>query len=364
MARMLALVALAAVAGVFAAALASGVSGPGDGVVVVTGSGSSFVAPQIYAWSGQLREETGWVIVEYESVGSGAGLSNFLSGVRDFAASDPPLPKGKWEELRGRVLQVPVVLGAVVVIYNIPGFEGILNLTGEVLARIYLGEIEYWDDPAIARLNPAADLPHERIVAVYRSDSSGTTQVFTMYLSKSAPDAWPAELVGKTIDWPVASAGRGVGAKGNEGVSRVVASTPYSIGYVELSYALDSGLPVAALDNGAGELVLPTPESVAAAARAAGLPGSPLDDFSGVLEAMVYSGVPGAYPLASFSFLILWADYQDPAKARALAAFLEYIAGPGREPGNLAPGYFPVPEEARRLAVEAARIIAGGSGAG
>ncbi len=362
MARTIALIVLVAVAAAAFASLASGFAGPGDGAVVVTGSGSSFIAPQMYAWSEQVRRATGWVVVEYESVGSGAGLSNFLSGVKDFAASDPPLPRSKWEELRGRVLQVPAVLGAVVVVYNIPGLRVTLNLTGEVLARIYMGEIEYWDDPAIASLNPTVKLPHERIIAVYRSDSSGTTQVFTLYLHKSAPDVWPEELVGKTIDWPVAATGRGVGAKGNEGVSRVVASTPYSIGYVELSYALYAGLPLAALENGAGEFVIPTTESLAAAATAAGLPASPLDDFSSVPEAMVYPGVPGAYPVASFSFLILWASYDDPDKARALAAFLEYIAGPGQE--SLAPGYFPVPEEARRLALEAAEILAGGSGSG
>ncbi len=330
---------------------------------MVTGSGSSFIAPQMYAWAEQLRERYPWLVVEYESVGSGAGVSNFLQGLRDFAASDPPLPRELWERYRGRVLQLPVIMGAVVVVYNVPGLNATLNLTGEVLAKIYKGEIVYWDDEEIARLNPGVELPHEEIVAVHRSDASGTTYMFTLFLHKSAPHVWGRELVGKVVDWPVDETGRGVGAKGNEGVVRTVLSTPYSIGYVEWSYALDAGLPVAAVANAAGEFVLPSRETIQAAAAAVGLPASPLDDFSGVPEALVYPEASGAYPIVSFTFLILWTEYPEE-KAEAIRRLLEYVCTEGQEPGNVVEGYVPVPEAARRLCLEAARLVRPSGGGG
>lgn len=315
---------------------------------VITGSGSTFVAPQMYAWANQLKEKYGWVIVEYESVGSGAGLSNFLQRVRDFGASDPPMPKKAWEENRGKVVQMPVIIGAIVVFYNIPGVDKPLNLTGEVLARIYKGEIEYWDDPAIASLNPAVKLPHEKIIAVHRSDAGGSTEIFTTFLYKSAPNIWPKTLVGKTINWPVDATGRGVGAKGSEGVTQSVKSTLYSIGYAEWSYALDAGLPVAAIQNPAGEYVLPTIESIQKAVKGVTLPQSPLDDYSAVVEQLVYANATGAYPLASFTFLFFWTEYPRE-KLDAIKTLIEYINGEGQNEKNIVKGYIPIPPELRKL---------------
>ncbi len=324
--------------------------------VVITGSGSTFIAPQMYAWADQVRREYPWIIIEYESVGSGAGLSNFLQKIRDFGASDPPLPRSVWEQYRGKVLQMPVVLGAVVVVYNLPGVSEPLNLTGEILARIYKGEIKYWDDPAISSLNPSVNLPHKEIIAVHRSDSSGTTHIFTLFLYKSAPETWPEELVGKNINWPVDATGRGVGAKGNEGVTQTVKSTPYSIGYVEWSYAIDSKLPMAALQNAAGEFVLPSIEAIQKAAESIPLPDSPLGDFSELVYTLVYPDTPGSYPVASFTFLFFWTEYPRE-KVDAIEKFIEYINTKGQSSGNIVAGYVPIPERIRQLNLEALNYI-------
>ena len=324
--------------------------------VILLGSGSSFIAPQMYAWASQLKSKHPWLVVEYESVGSGAGLANFLEGVRDFAASDPPLPRSVWEEHRGKVIQLPVILGAIAVVYNIPEVGEGLRLTGEVLALIYMGKIRYWDDPRIKELNPNLNLPRKEIIAVHRSDSSGTTEIFTLFLHKSAPSVWPRELVGKAIDWPVDREGNGVGAKGNEGVTSTVKSTPYSIGYVEWSYALDSGLPMAAIMNPRGEFLLPSIESIQKAVQNVRLPDSPLGDFSSLPMEVVYADVEGAYPIVSFTFLIFWIEYP-PGKAEAVRAFIEYVSTEGQMEGNVVKGYVPVPENIRQFNLEAARLL-------
>ncbi len=333
-----------------------GSSNEGGNKVILIGSGSSFIAPQMYAWANQLKSKYPWFSIEYESVGSGAGLANFLEGVRDFAASDPPLPRDVWERYRGSIIQMPVILGAVAVIYNVPEAENNLRLTGEVLALIYMGEIKYWDDPRIKELNPEINLPRKEIIAVHRSDSSGTTEVFTIFLYKSAPAVWPRELVGKAIDWPVDKKGNGVGAKGNEGVTSTVKSTPYSIGYVEWSYALDSGLPVAAIMNPRGEFLIPSVESIQKAVQNINLPDSPLDDFSSLLEEVVYADAEGAYPIVSFTFLIFWTEYP-PEKAKALRVFMEYVNTEGQTENNVVKGYAPIPDSIRKFNLKAIELI-------
>lgn len=329
---------------------------PTPSMVVVTGSGSSFIAPQLYAWAQQVKNKYPWLVVEYESVGSGAGVSNFLQKVRDFGATDPPLPRDKWEQNKGKVIQMPVIMGPIAVIYNIPGVTVSLNLTAEVLAGIYRGDIKYWDDPAIASLNPNVKLPHQEIIVVHRSDASGTTEVFTTFLNKAAPNLWPSTLVGKTVNWPVDATGRGVGAKGNEGVTQTVKTTPYSIGYVEWSYALDAGLPMAALKNPRGEFVTPSVEAVQRAVAAVQLPASPLDDFTPVVGQIVYADSPGAYPLVSFSFLVFWTEYPRD-KAEAIKTFIQYINTEGQSTGNIVKGYVPIPEQVRQLNLKALNLI-------
>lgn len=327
----------------------------GGGKVTITGSGSSFIAPQIYAWSDQLKAKSN-VVVEYESVGSGAGVSNFIKGIKDFGASDPPLPEDLYQKYQGKVIQMPVILGAVVIVYNIPGVDQSLNLTGEVIAEIYKGTIEYWDDPKIKQLNPNVDLPHEQIIAVHRSDASGTTQVFTTFLHKAAPDVWGEDLVGKTVQWPVDSTGRGVAQKGNEGVTETVKTTPYAIGYIEWSYALDSGLPMAALQNAKGEFVLPSLDAIKKAAEGLPLPDSPLGDYTQAVQALIYSDSDGAYPIASFSFLIFWTEYPQE-KVDAVKTFIKYVNTDGQNPANIVKGYAPVPDQIRQVNLKALDLI-------
>ncbi|MEM0005796.1 MAG: phosphate ABC transporter substrate-binding protein PstS [Ignisphaera sp.] len=329
--------------------------------VSISGAGASFPYPQIAQWIKLFQNASG-VEITYQSVGSGAGQKMFLSDrVVDFGCSDPPLSKSQWEQYRGQVIQIPWIMGAVVVVYNVPeipnGYS--LRLTGEVIAKIYRGEIEYWDDPAIKELNReiADKLPHQPIIAVHRSDASGTTEVFTVFLYKSAPNTWSSELVGKQVNWPVDNTGRGVGGKGNEGVTAIVLQNRYSIGYVEWSYATEFRLPIAMVMNAAGRFVLPTAESISSAARGVALPSSPMDDFSHTLYEVVYSVNEDAYPIASFTYIFLWKKYDDSRKALALSEFLRWIVYEGY--GSMVPGYAAPPPEVVDLLLQAASIIAG-----
>lgn len=324
---------------------------------MINGAGATFQYPQISEWSRRFQGAFG-VSINYQSVGSGAGQRMFLKDhVVDFAASDPPLTKAQWEEYRGQVVQVPWIMGAVAVVYNLPGIGGGLNLTGEVIAKVYLGEIEYWNDPEIIALNPAlvSALPQQPIIVTHRSDSSGTTEIFTTFLYKSAPSKWSRELVGKQVDWPVDKVGRGIGAKGNEGVTATVIQTPYSIGYVELSYALEHGLSIAAIKNPAGKFVYPTISSIQAAVLGVELPSSPLDDFSSVFVEVIYSNNPDAYPISSLAFAFFWVRYDSPEIAAAIVEFLKWIVREGYS--YMVTGYVQPPNEVKELLLNAAAII-------
>jgi len=177
--------------------------------VILLGSGSTFVHPQLDNWAKEFAKRHPNVRIDYNPTGSGTGQTQFMQKVVDFAGSDPPLPTSRWQQAKADprgVVQIPIIIGAIVMVYNIPGFEGRLKLDGETIALIYLGEIEYWNDPRIQRLNPDLKLPNQRIIAVHRSDSSGTTHVFTLFLYKASNGKWPKELVEKAIEWPVDSA--------------------------------------------------------------------------------------------------------------------------------------------------------------
>lgn len=334
------------------------VAGSG-GQVVLVGSGSTFVYPQLDAWIKEFNKKYPNVRIEYNPTGSGTGQTQFLQGVVDYAASDPPLPESRWQEARSSsrgVIQMPIVIGAVVMVYNIPGLEGRLKLDGEVIARIYLGEIEYWDDPRIKALNPDLNLPHERIIAVHRSDSSGTTHVFTLFLYKSSNGVWPKELVEKAIEWPVDKTGRGLGGKGNQGVADLVQRTPYSIGYVEYSYAVLTNMPWALVRNAAGKFIDATTETMMEAARNAfpKLPPSHRDDFNEAWDAIVFAPGENSYPITSFAFLLLYEAYPRE-KAEAVKKFVEFINREGQD--IIVKGYIPIPREIREYNLKAIQLI-------
>ncbi|MEM1619416.1 MAG: phosphate ABC transporter substrate-binding protein PstS [Fervidicoccaceae archaeon] len=330
--------------------------------VTLLGSGATFVHPQLDAWAKEFMRRGPGVVIEYSPTGSGAGQEQFLAKLVDFACSDPPLPSGALAQARRDprgVIQLPLVIGSVVVIYNLPGLEGRLRLSGEVLAAIYLGEIEYWDDPRIASLNSDLRLPHERIVAVHRSDSSGTTQIFTEFLRKSSRGLWPPELVGKAVEWPVDKTGRGLGGKGNQGVADLVSRTPGSIGYVEYAYAALAKLPHALIENAEGRFVDASPETMTSALRGAlaKLPPRPDDDFNEFWGGVIFAPGEDSYPITSFSFLLLYKSYP-PSKAEAVKRFVEFIYTEGR--GLMVEGYVPVPEELASYALRAIEIIGSG----
>ncbi len=320
--------------------------------------GATFPAPQYLAWIKSFMREYPSIRVSYELLGSGAGVSRFFDGTLDVAGSDPPLPHDVWVKHEGKVMQVPTLVGAVVVTYNIPGLNHVtLNLSGKVLALIYKGVIKYWDDPRIQELNPAVKLPHHEIFVVFRADASGTQLIFTTFLHKAAPSTWPSTLVGKAPAFPVAGSGRAAGGKGNPGVANLVMSNPYSIGFVEWSYALENNMSIAAIENAAGNFVKPSTESLISAARSAAkhLPRTPLGDFSKDEEYIIYPGGKDAYPLVAWTHLVIRVNYESQAKARAVAALLKWIAEKGEL--NIIPGYAPVPENVRQLMVEAANNI-------
>ena len=320
--------------------------------------GATFPAPQYLAWIKEFMKEHPSIKVSYELLGSGAGVSRFFDGTLDVAGSDPPLPHEVWVKHKGEVMQVPTLVGAVVVTYNLPGLNHVtLNLSGRVLALIYKGAIKYWDDPRIKALNPGIKLPHHEIFVVFRADASGTQQIFTTFLHKAAPDVWPSTLVGKAPAFPVAGSGRAAGGKGNPGVANLIEGNPYSIGFVEWSYAIENNMSVAAIENAAGEFVKPTLESLVDAAKAAAakLPKTPLGDFSEDEEYIVYSNGKHAYPIVAWTHLIIRTHYDDPAKARAVAALLKWIAEEGESKTIL--GYAPVPDSVKQLMLDAANEV-------
>jgi phosphate transport system substrate-binding protein len=286
----------------------------------------------------------------------------FFQKVVDFACSDPPLSRDTWLKYQGSVMQIPIIFGPVVVIYNIPDIPRniTLRLDAVALARIYKGEIRYWDDEYIKSLNPdiAHLLSHKEIIAVYRSDSSGTTELFTFFLYKASKGEWPKELVGKSINWPVISTGRGVGGKGSEGVTLAVMQTPYSIGYVEWSYAIKNNLSIAAIRNAEGNFVLPTRETLEEALRNAKIPTSPLDDFSEILNNVIYTPGAKSYPILGPTHIILWKRYDDPRKAEALKLFLKWLANEGYN--YVLEGYVAPPQVVKDLLLKAVNEITAG----
>jgi phosphate transport system substrate-binding protein len=261
------------------------------------------------------------VQINYQSIGSGGGIRQLLAGTVDFGASDGPMSDEQLAQAKFKILHFPTVLGADVPTYNIPGVSGELNFTQKALAGIYLGTITKWNDPEIAKTNPGVSLPNSDIIVVHRSDGSGTTYIWTDFLSKASDD-WKNKVgKGTSVNWPV-----GLGGKGNEGVAGLVKQTPGSIGYVELIYAVQNSMPYGKVQNAAGKFVKADLAGVTAAASGAAkeMP----EDFR-----VSITNAPGAaaYPVSSFTWLLIPAQIQDATKRDAIKGFLKWMLKEGQD---------------------------------
>ena len=299
----------------------------------LNGAGATFPYPIYSKWFSDYARESG-VRINYQSIGSGGGIRQLTEGTVDFGASDAPMSDAEMAKLKAPVLHLPTVLGAVVVTYNVPGLESALKIDGPVLADIFLGKVTKWNDSRIAALNPGVTLPASDILVVHRSDGSGTTYIFSDYLAAVSP-AWKSGPgKGKELAWPT-----GLGAKGNEGVAGQVKQMPGAIGYVELAYAKQNGLAYASIQNAAGNFVAPSIESVTAAAAGAAQ-NLPADtDFR---ISIVNAPGADAYPISSFTYLLVYANQPDAEKGKALVGFLKWYLHDG-EKSAAALDYAPLP---------------------
>jgi phosphate transport system substrate-binding protein len=295
----------------------SGSSSSG-GSVTINGAGSTFAAPIYQDLASKLKDQG--VTVNYQGVGSGAGVEQLTSGTVDFAGSDPPLKDEEAAAIKGKdAVHVPVAFGSITVSYNLDGVKSGLKLDGETLSSIFLGTIKKWNDPAIAKLNPGMSLPSTDITVVHRSDSSGTTAGFTGFLD-SVSKTWHSKVgTDKTVNWPT-----GTGAKGNDGVAAAVKQTPGAVGYVEQAYALQNNFTFANVENSSGKFVAPSIDSTSAA-------GEGLDIPADLRFKVTNPKNPAAYPIVSQTFLIMHKDLcaagLSKAKAAGLKKFAAYTVG-------------------------------------
>ncbi len=303
------------------------------GSVDLTGAGATFPYPLYSKWFADYATTTG-VKINYQSIGSGGGIRQLSEGTVDFGASDSPMSDEDIAKAKGPVMHFPTVLGAVAVTYNMPELSAPLRLSGVVLGDVFLGKINKWNDPKIAALNPGVALPSSDILVVHRSDGSGTTFVFTDYLTAASPSWASGPGRGKEIAWPV-----GLGGKGNEGVSGQVKQTPGAIGYVELAYAKQNRLPSAAIQNASGNFIVPSPEGMTAAAAgvAEKLPGN--TDYR---LSIVNAAGADAYPISSFTWILVYTQQADSVKGRKLRDFLRWALTEG-EKQAAALDYAPLP---------------------
>lgn len=316
----------AGVAGLVCAGLLAGCSGSsqdesaGGGTIQINGAGATFPYPIYSKWFNEYRQVNPKVQINYQSIGSGGGIRQLTNRTVFFGATDGPMTDEQLAAAPGRILHFPTVIGADVPVYNMPGVSEPLKFTGPVLADIFLGTITRWNDPRLAALNPGVALPDTGITVVHRSDGSGTTYIWVDYLAKVS-DEWKNKVgVATSVNWPV-----GVGGKGNEGVAGLVRQTPGSIGYVELVYALQNDIAYGAVQNQAGEFVRADGASVtkAAEAAAADMP----DDFR---VSITNPPGAGAYPISSFTWLLMFEDPQDTAQARAMVDFMKWALADGQ----------------------------------
>ena len=318
-------------------------SAPATSGAALTGAGATFPAPLYSKWFDAYASKTG-VKINYQPIGSGGGIRQLSEQTVDFGATDAPMSDVELGKAKGgTILHVPTALGAVVIIYNLPGVPAGLKLSGDVLAAIFQGQITKWNDARIASLNPGAKLPATDILVVHRSDGSGTTYVFSDYLAAVSP-AWAAKPgKGKELQWPV-----GLGAKGNDGVSGQVKQTPGAIGYTELAYATQNKLTTAAIQNANGEFVAPSIESITAAAAGAAAKLPPMTDYR---VSIVNAPGAGVYPISSFTWIIVYGKQSDPAKGKQLTDFLRWALSEEGQAMEAALDYAPLPEAMRTALV-------------
>ena len=318
---------------------------PVVGQTTLVGAGATFPYPIYSKWFSEYHKVHSDVQINYQSIGSGGGIRQVTSGTVDFGASDMPMTDKQLSEVKTKILNLPTVLGADVPAYNIPGVTGDVKFTPEALAGIFLGKISKWNDKAITSANPGVNFPDKDIIVVHRSDGSGTTFIWTDYLSKVSPE-WKSQVGSDTsVKWPV-----GLGQKGNEGVAGSIRQMAGSIGYVELIYAVQNNIPYGSVRNSAGAFVKASLDSVTAAAASA--PKMPADFRVSITNA------PGkdAYPISSFTWLLIPAQSKDAAKGKMLADFLSWMVSDGQKMTSSL-SYAPLPDNVAAKVKEAIKQV-------
>jgi phosphate transport system substrate-binding protein len=318
---------------------------PALGQTTLNGAGATFPNPMYSKWFAEYSKLHSDVQINYQPIGSGGGIRQVTAGTVDFGASDMPMTDKQLQDAKIKILNIPTVLGAVVPAYNIPGVSGEVKFTPEVLAGIFLGKVSRWNDKAIASANPGMNFPDKEIIVVHRSDGSGTSFIWTDYLSKVSSD-WKAQVGADTsVKWPV-----GMGGKGNEGVSGLVHQLSGSIGYVELIYAVQQKINYGSVRNSSGNFVKASLESVTAAAASS--PKMPADFRVSITNA------PGkdAYPIASFTWLLIPTPSKDPNKGKILSGFLSWMVTDGQQMTS-ALTYAPLPDNVAAKVKEAIKQV-------
>lgn len=307
----------------------------------ITGAGSTFDFPFFQKAFYEYSEKNPAVAVNYQAIGSGGGIEQFTAKTVDFGATDVPMDAKELARAKGDVLQIPITLGGAGVAYNLPGIKKGLHMTRELVADIYLGKITKWNDPAIEKLNRGVKLPDMAITVVHRSDGSGTTYIFTDFLSSVSAE-WKQKVgTGKSVQWPAPSS---VGGKGNEGVAGLVRQTPGAIGYVELAYLLQNNMPYALLQNRAGKYVFPTIATVRAAA--ATKPSVSATDFS-----IVDSACANCYPISGYSWVLLYKKPDDPQRGSMTKKIMTWLATTA-QPIAQTVDYVPLPANVQKSALK------------
>ena len=318
---------------------------PAVGQTTLNGAGATFPNPMYSKWFSEYHKLHSDVQMNYQPIGSGGGIHQVIVGTVDFGASDMPMTDDQLKEAKFKVLNIPTVLGAVVPAYNIPGVTGEVKFTPEALAGIFLGTISKWNDKAITGPNPGINFPDQEIIVVHRSDGSGTSFIWTDYLSKISGD-WKSQVgSGTSVKWP-----KGLGGKGNEGVAGSVRQLKGAIGYVELIYAVQNNISFGSVKNSSGNFLKASLEGVTAAAASA--PKMPADFRVSITNA------PGkdAYPISSFTWLLIPAESKDPAKGKILSDFLNWMVTDGQKMTS-ALSYAPLPDNVAQKVKEAIKEV-------